>query len=281
MTIDAGTAPRRLARPLALLVVALVAVSLAGMTARAALAGPKPRYLSSARSIELLRTAFGTVAERPFREPRIVVAPTSAATWALSDDVNMANRAWNPRTGRTWTSADAKAMWPEGMGGFTDPVTGDVYINAELAVESAMPHEVLHANASPEFLQAVGVNLNEGITEKLALDAMAAAGVRAEKVPAYASQRAVAEVVERMTGRDLLLRAYFNGGQHLTDFAAALGAGTLARVKSATAGPDMAMALRILETAQAPAAEKEAGVDASPGVEEGATEERGRWNGAS
>ena len=251
MTIDADTAPRRLARPFLLLVVALLAVSLAGVTARAALAGPKPRYLSSARSLELLRNAFGTVAERPFREPRIVVAPTSAATWALSDDVNIANRAWNPRTGRTWSPSDAKAMWPEGMGGFTDPTTGDVYINAELAVESAMPHELLHTNASPEFLQAVGVNLNEGVTENLALDAMAASGVRAEKVPAYASYRAVADVVERITGRDLLLRAYFNGGQHLSEFVAALGDGTVAKVKAATTGPDTAVALRILEAGQA------------------------------
>jgi hypothetical protein len=225
MTIDANAAPRRLGRPLFLLVVALLAVSLAGVTARAALAGPKPRYLSSARSLELLRTAFGTVAERPFREPRVVVAPTSAATWALSDQVNMANQAWNPRTARTWSRSDAQAMWPEGTGGFTDPATGDVYINAELAVESAMPHELLHANASPEFLLAVGVNLNEGVTENLALDAMAASGVRAEKVPAYAAYRQVADLVERIAGRDLLLRAYFNGGQHLTDFVAVSATG--------------------------------------------------------
>ncbi len=149
MTIDANPAPRRLVRPLILVVAALLAVTLAGITARGALAGSGPRYLSSTRSLDLLRTAFGGVAERPFREPKVVVAPTSAATWALSDDVNMANKVWNPRTGRPWSIADAKAMWPEGMGGFTDPVTGDVYINAELAVESAMPHELLHANAAP------------------------------------------------------------------------------------------------------------------------------------
>ena len=86
---------------------------------------------------------------RRLREPRVVVAPTSAATWALSDKVNMANKVWNPRTARPWATSDATAMWPRGHGGFTDPVTGDVYINAELAVESAMPHELLHANAAP------------------------------------------------------------------------------------------------------------------------------------
>lgn len=247
MTIDATPGPRRLVRPLVLLVAALLAVSLAGVTARAALAGPRPQYISSARSLDILRTAFGDEAERPFREPTVVVAPTSAATWALSDEVNVANRVWNPRTARTWASADAKAMWPQGMGGFTNPVNGDVYINAELAVASAMPHELLHANAAPEFLQTVGVALNEGVTEQLALDAMAASGVRAEKVPAYADFRVIAGAIAKITGRDRLVSAYFNGGQQLADFVVALGADRLARVKTLAGMNDSAGALRVLE----------------------------------
>jgi len=253
MTIDAEAGSRRLARPIALLVVAALVGSLALVSARVAMAGPRHSYLSVARSLELLRTSYGSIAERPIEEPRVVVAPTSAATWARSDDVNIANKAWNPRAGRTWTHGDARAMWPDGMGGFTDPVTGDVYINAELAVESTMPHELLHANAAPEFLQAVGVNLNEGFTENLALEAMTASGVAAEKVPAYGAYRAVAKVIAAITGRDLLLRAYFNGGTHLADFVAALGADTLARVKAATSGPDTRQALAILATVPASA----------------------------
>lgn len=251
MTIDAATGSRRLARPIILLAVAAFAGSLALVSARVALAGPKHSYLSSARSIELLRTAFGAIAERPIEEPRVVVAPTSAATWARSDEVNIANAAWNPRAGRTWALGDARVMWPDGMGGFTDPVTGEVYINAELAVESAMPHELLHANAAPAFLQAVGVNLNEGFTENLALEAMAAARVAAEKVPAYAAYRAVAEEIVAITGRDVMLRAYFNGGAHLSRFIDALGADTLNRVKTATSGPDARQALAILATVPA------------------------------
>ena len=46
----------------------------------------------------------------------------------------------------------------------------------------------------------------------------------------------------------MLLGAYFNGGQHLADFVAALGVDTLAKVKAATAGSDTNQALRILET---------------------------------
>jgi hypothetical protein len=253
MTIDATSGSRQLVRPFILLVAALLAISVAGVTARTAFAGPKARYLSSAQSIELLRTAFGTAAERPFVEPTVVVAPTSAATWALSDDVNIANRVWNPRTGRPWVRSDAQAMWPEGMGGFTHPVTGAVYINGQTAVESAMPHELLHANAAPEFLQTVGVAINEGVTEQLALDALAASGVRAEKAPAYASYRALARVIVNITGRDRLLGAYFNGGQQLADFVTALGADTLAKAKAAIVGTEVGHAIRILE-ATAPAA---------------------------
>lgn len=247
MTIDATPSPRRLARPLVLLVAALLAVGLAGITARVALAGQRPQYISSSRSLDILRTAFGAVAERPLREPTVVVAPTSAATWALSDEVNVANRAWNPRAGRPWASSDAKAMWPEGMGGFTNPVNGDVYINAELAVASAMPHELLHANAAPEFLQTVGVALNEGITEQLALDAMAVSGVRAEKVPAYADYRAIASAIAEITGRDRLVSAYFNGGQQLADFVASLGVDRLAMVKALAGMNDSIGARRVLE----------------------------------
>lgn len=253
MTNDAIRPSRRIARPLLLLVAALLAVSLAGVTARAALAGPSPRFLSSARSLEMLRSAFGGASEHPLGEPKVVVAPTSAATWALSDQVNMANRAWNPRTARPWSASDAKAMWPDGLGGFTDPSTGDVYINAQLAVESAMPHELLHANASPEFLQAVGVALNEGVTENLALEALANGRVRAEKVPAYAGYRAVAAALAKITGRERLLGAYFNGGPQLAELVAAVGADTLAQVKGAVAGSDAATAVRILE-AVSPAA---------------------------
>jgi hypothetical protein len=250
MTIDAIDQPRRrsLGRVALLLAASFLAISLAGVTAHRAIAASPSRYLNSARSIELLRNAFGSFAERPLRETQVVVAPTSAATWALSDEVNIANQVWNPKTARPWATSDAKAMWPAGMGGFTDPITGAIYINAQNAVESATPHELLHANASPDFLQAVGVALNEGITESLALDALAAGGVRAEKVPAYAKEREVATAIAKRTGQELLLRAYFNGGSALTDFVDAIGRDTVESLKRAAGGGDLTGALALVST---------------------------------
>jgi hypothetical protein len=233
MTIDATNGPRRRrnGQVFLLLAASLLALSLAGITAHRAIAAPAARYLTTARSIELLRDAYSPFAERPLRETQVVVAPTSKAIWALSDDVNIANRAWNPKTARPWARSDAQAMWPAGMGGFTDPVTGAIYINGETAVESATPHELLHANASPDFLQAVGVALNEGFTEQLALDAMAAAGVRAEKAPAYPGEREIATGIVKRIGKELLLRAYFNGGSALTEFINAVGRDTIDSIK--------------------------------------------------
>jgi hypothetical protein len=228
----------------------VVAISLAGVTARVALAGTSStRYLTASRSVDVLRGAFDASSGRRIQEPRVVVAPTSATTWALSDEVNIANGVWNPKTARPWARSDAQAMWPAGMGGFTDPVTGAIYINGETAVESHTPHELLHANASPDFLQAVGVSLNEGFTERLALDAMAAAGVRAEKAPAYPKEREIAAGIVKQTGKELLLSAYFNGGASLTAFIDAVGRDTLESIKRAAARGDVAGALAFLAPA--------------------------------
>jgi len=79
-----------------------------------------------------------------------------------------------------------------------------VYIGADLAMESAIPHERLHASAAPEFLQTVGVALSEGVTKQLALEVTAASGLRGEKVPAYNSCGKVAGAIFKVTGRDPL-----------------------------------------------------------------------------
>lgn len=253
MTIESESAAQspgrsRINRPLVLVLVALLAVSLAGVTARAALASTAtPSYLTSTRSLDILRAAYGAAAERPFREPRVVVAPTSAATWDLSDEVNMANRAVNPTTGRPWSRSDAQTMWPNGLDGFTNPATSDIYVNAKKGLPSTVAHELLHANASPDFLARVGVSVNEGVTEQLALDALAGSGVRAERQACYPQERELAAALVASAGRDLLVRAYFNGGAALDAFVQALRPDTIDRVRNAAAANHIAEAIRIVE----------------------------------
>lgn len=107
-------------------------------------------------------------------------------------------------------------------------------------------HEVLHASASPDFLLAVGVAVNEGVTEQLALDALATSRVRAEDGPAYAHERELAAAVVQVTGRDRLLRAYFNGGTDLAELVATVGADTLVDVRNAASSGNVNGALTLL-----------------------------------
>jgi hypothetical protein len=70
MTIEVTSESRRSIRPFILVIAALVAVGLAGVTASVALAGqPDRRYLSPSRSVELVRAAFGFIAERSIQSP--------------------------------------------------------------------------------------------------------------------------------------------------------------------------------------------------------------------
>jgi len=76
MTIDAISQPHlRNGRILLLLAASVLALSLAGVTAHQVLAASPPRYLTTARSIELLRDSFTPFSERPLRETQVVVAP--------------------------------------------------------------------------------------------------------------------------------------------------------------------------------------------------------------
>jgi hypothetical protein len=139
-------------------------------------------------------------------------------------------------------------MWPDGLDGFTNPSNGDIYVNAKKGLPSTVPHELLHANASPDFLLRVGVSVNEGVTEQLALDALATAGVRAEKLSCYPRERELAAALTHAAGRDLLVRAYFNGGAALDAFAQALGGDTIDRLRNAAAANHIGEAIRIAES---------------------------------
>jgi hypothetical protein len=250
ITIAPKAANRR--RPLVFLVIAVAVLGLAGFVGTTALAAPsKVHHLTSQESLEVLRTAFGAVAERPIREGRVAVAPTSAAILALSDDVNIRNRAYNPRTGRTWSAGDSATAWPLGIRGFTDVMTGDVYINAEVAIETTTPHELLHSNVASDFPEMLGLSLYEGATEQLALDALRASRRAVPKLPEYPEERNLVAEVIRIAGADVLVRAYLNGGSDLTRLVEAIGQETLAKVKSEAAAGDLGGALSVLQTVHA------------------------------
>ena len=226
-------------------------LGLTGFTARSAFASPTrtSHFLTPHRSLQVLQTAFGTVVERPIREGRVVVVPTSTAISALSDEVNIRNHAYNPRTGRLWSQGDTDGAWPLGIRGFTDVATGDVYINGEVAIETTTPHEMLHANVAPDFPEAVGLSLYEGATEQLALDALAASHRPLPKLAEYPKERALVAAVVHRVGRAQLARAYLNGGQDLAELVRAIGPETLETAKGDAASGNVGAALAVLQTA--------------------------------
>ena len=249
MTISSAAKGTNRRRPLVLLVIAFVALGLAGFTAHSALAQTSSRshFLTSERSLEVLRTAYGAVAERPITEGRVAVVPTSAAISALSDQVNISNGAYNARTGRIWAQGDTEAAWPLGIRGFTDVKTGDVYINAEFAMETTTPHEMLHSSVNPDFAKTMGLSLYEGATEQLALEALRISHLASPETPEYPKERALVAELVRVADPQLLARAYLNGGTALAELVRAIGPDTLAKVKGDAASGNLGGALAALQ----------------------------------
>lgn len=144
-------------------------------------------------------------------------------------------------------TGDTTTTWPYGIRGFTDVVTGDVYINAEFANSATTPHELLHANAAPDFVEAVGLSVYEGATEQLALDALRTSNVAPPMDPEYAQERALVAEVVRVVGPELLARAYLNGGPAVEELMRAIGGDTLAKVQATTASGNLGGALAALQ----------------------------------
>ena len=75
-------------------------------------------------------------------------------------------------------------------------------------------HEMLHINTASTFRSTVGEVINEGMTERLAVQAVAAQGnsvVGSENT--YAPQRASVGKLIAIVGEQTMKQAYFNGGQ--------------------------------------------------------------------
>ena len=162
------------------------------------------------------------------------------------DEVTSSKRLYNAHAGRPWGLGDAATAFPTGLDGFSDRDSGVVYLNGRSGVPTTTPHEILHVNSSSEFVSAVGDAINEGMTEELALDALAAAGVRLPAVAHYPQERALVSELTTVGGRDRMVRAYFQGGQSLAEFIAAVGPDTFQEVKGAADAHNASAAIKLL-----------------------------------
>lgn len=244
-TTETALAGRLRRGPLAFMVSSAVFLALSSMGLRAAVAST-PHNLSPARTLQLLQAAYGSVNSHPFVETQVVSLAGQAEMYRRYDEVTSSKRLYNAHSGRTWGLGDAATAFPTGLDGFSDRDTGVVYLNVRSGVSTTTPHEVLHVNSSWEFVTAVGDEINEGMTEQLALDALAAAGMRLPAVAHYPQERALVAALTIVVGRDRMVEAYFQGGRSLADAIAAVGPDTFQKVKGAASAHNAPAAIELL-----------------------------------
>jgi len=97
--------------------------------------------------------------------------------------------------------------------GFNDPSSGQVFVDTSKEPDdqvATITHEMLHANASPDFPGTLGKQLDEGMTEKLTKNAFTASGYAAPSGQ-YESEVSFVQDIGAMVGEGTLVSAYFGG----------------------------------------------------------------------
>src|SRR5262249_54853607 len=147
-----------------------------------------------------LQKAYGSL--KTIVPGNITFVEGQSALWAKYDEVCLRDHVTNPRTRQPWKTGDAQHDIP-GLQGFADKGSGTVFVNHFNPLPTATAHEMLHMNTAADFRAAVGETINEGMTERLALKALTAAGVSTTGTggaQAYPQQREAVEALSGMIG---------------------------------------------------------------------------------
>jgi hypothetical protein len=181
--------------------------------------GPAPATPVAGATLQLaysqsaLQSAFGGVATRPIIQGNITIVSGEAAILAAYDTANLGRH--NAVTNAPWVVGDAKRNFKDQgsrLNGFAD--AGRIWIDSTTTDPTTTVHEMLHINTASTFRATVGEVINEGMTERLAVQAVRAQGdsiVGSENT--YAPQRASVEKLIGIVGERTMQTAYFNGGQ--------------------------------------------------------------------
>lgn len=190
-----------------------------GGSGAAATAPVSSPALQAAFAQRALQTSFGDVASRPIVRGGIHVVSGEDAILAACDTVNIRNNATNPITGAVWVAGDAGRTYRDRglrLNGFADPNSPDLWVDDTTTDPTTTVHEMLHINTAAGFRAAVGEVINEGTTERLAVQAVTAAGQSvAGSENTYAQERALVERLVAVVGEPTLTNAYFNGANSL------------------------------------------------------------------
>ncbi len=212
--------------------------------------GPTPVTLSmptlqTAFAQNALQTSFGDVAPKTIITGDITIVADSAALYAVYDQWMIDHNMTNPQTGVAWVAGDKlRDNTRRGVrtNAFAEPAPSTkIFIDATQTDPTATVHEMLHVNTAVGFIGSVGRAINEGITQRLATQAIVASGnsVVGSERTYQQEQRVVTKLVE-ILGEGIVKRAYFNGAASLIDtYNSLMGADSFALLK-ATLEPDSA-----------------------------------------
>lgn len=191
----------------------------------------KGRTLQLPYGEKVITDSFGSVAKAKIIQGNIVIANGEAEILTAYDSVNKGRN--NTLTGKAWEDGDAKKTFKDRglrLNGFADK--GKVWVDMETTDPTTTVHEMLHVNTHSDFRAAVGEIVNEGMTERLAIKAMLAAG---DKVTGsentYTKERGFVDKLLAMVPEATAIDAYFNGADKLiTAYESVGGAGSWAKL---------------------------------------------------
>jgi hypothetical protein len=184
---------------------------------------PAPSVPEKGRTLKLpygekvLTDTFGSVAKKKIVRGNIIVKNGEAEILAAYDEVNKGRN--NKLTGKAWVDGDAKKTFKDRglrLNGFAD--ADKVWVDLETTDPTTTVHEMLHINTAAGFRAAVGEIVNEGMTERLAIKAMVAAGDSVTGSEAtYTKERAFVDKLLTLVPEATAIHAYFNGADKLID----------------------------------------------------------------
>jgi hypothetical protein len=166
-------------------------------------------------ALDILKKAYGGLIKE---ESKVIGMPNEGLLRASYDNAMIVmGRVFIKEDGteRPWAPGDSRKhpdMSSE-LSGFYDPSSKQVYVDLGKepdAQVATLVHELLHANASPEFGATLGKDLDEGLTEKLTQLAFTKSGYTPPS-GFFAGQVGYVEELSAIVGLNTLKYTYFNG----------------------------------------------------------------------
>jgi len=204
-----------------------------------------------------LQSLFGTVAGRTIITGNIHIVADNAALLAVYDKwmIDHGNTNTFVTPNRPWQAGDKAAVnLAKGVrtNAFAEPAPStDIYVDATQTDPTATVHEMLHVNTNSDFHGKVGTDINEGMTERMAIQAVKAKGdsvVGSENT--YVAEQRIVDKLVAVLGEGLMKSSYFGGADPMiAAYDKQLGTGSWTALKRLLDQGKRADAIALLEAA--------------------------------